>query len=160
MQRRIKRMMEGTAKTDGFNCYRPNKCREFVAVKLQLLRRLEEVDEFGRIHCVSCPKTMPSWKDAQGGHYLPKSRYSGIMLDEMNVNPQCHNCNCHDGGAGGPYRKWMVSRYGEEAVLDLESRKLDEPIKDREQLVIMRIGFMDRIKVQEKRLAGCGLYME
>jgi hypothetical protein len=44
------------------------------------------------------------------------------MFDEMNVNAQCRRCNRFEEGNHFIYRGWLVSRYGEKKVEELERR--------------------------------------
>ena len=58
----------------------------------------------------------------QAGHYKPAGSFSGVRFDEINVNGQTVEDNCHKGGNENQYREGLVARYGEAAVIELEER--------------------------------------
>lgn len=58
----------------------------------------------------------------QAGHYYAAGSYSGVRFDEINVNGQSVEDNCHKAGNPKDYRKGLIERYGIEAVLELDER--------------------------------------
>ena len=73
------------------------------------------------INCVSCGKTV-SWKEAQGGHFVPRGS-AGTKLLEENIHPQCRQCNGPRGGNLIGYTVYMLDMYGPEFIKELERMK-------------------------------------
>lgn len=144
LARRINRKLEA------FKCLRPHKCRNAVAGKLQLLRRMEESDSCGKCFCVTCG-LRAHYKHLEGGHFISRS-YHAVMLEETNIAPQCNSCNQHKHGNIAKYLPWMIETYGQEEVDRLESIKNGEGEKDRLVLATMYIELLDRISEEKKRI--------
>lgn len=70
--------------------------------------------------CISCKKG----KVEEAGHYFPAGKYSGVRLDEINVNGQCKACNCLTDGNLEEYMNGMKLRYGVDALMELELRAM------------------------------------
>jgi hypothetical protein len=69
--------------------------------------------------CISCgTKNGPF----EAGHYFAAGVFTGVMLDEVNVNKQCKTCNCFMESNATEYYMGMVAKYGAEAVKALEDR--------------------------------------
>ena len=66
--------------------------------------------------CISCTIGQPE----QAGHYIPVGRSSYLRFSELNVSGQCVACNCSKYGNPVAYRKELVKKVGEDAVLKLE----------------------------------------
>lgn len=74
--------------------------------------------------CISCnepPREQSNYWD--GGHYFKAELYSGLIFNEINCNKQCKRCNNYDQGNGADYRIGLIAKYGEDAVIELESIK-------------------------------------
>ena len=85
---------------------------------LQKLRRLECADNAGYCKCVSCGKLV-HWKDADGGHFLPKGSSSRWALEPENIWAQCKSCNAwkmKHGSAEAQYTLHMIDFYGRDFV--------------------------------------------
>jgi len=89
--------------------------------------RRRDADEGGTVSCISCG-VLKFWKEGDCGHYLSRN-YGPIKYDEMNNHFQCKPCNGFFEGVKDDYRKALIKRYGEEAVLDLEARKINPLFK-------------------------------
>jgi len=74
----------------------------------------------GYFRCPTCGKTKPI-EEADAGHYITRARKS-VMFDEMNVHAQCRHCNRFQEGNHFIYRKWLVEKFGEVIVDELEKR--------------------------------------
>jgi predicted nucleic acid-binding Zn ribbon protein len=69
--------------------------------------------------CVSCG-AVHTKMDA--GHYFKAELYSGLIFEEFNCHKQCCYCNGpHMHANLVEYRKGLIARYGEDAVLELEA---------------------------------------
>ncbi len=149
----------------------------YVAPKFQLMVRaeyaardeLETVIHQGTIQkvrahtgycaCVTCGKVL-WWKadkksGVEGidtGHFIAGRRAS-ILLEETNVAPQCVFCNRHNHGMVEAYSRWMLEVRGKAEIDRL--RMLNNQVSRKfelEELVTLRIGYMDRIKVAEENI--------
>lgn len=92
--------------------------------------RIRDYLKFG--HCVSCGKTVESWRLLQGGHYIPMGGNNAeIGFYHMNIHGQCGQCNAWGGmAAGGRYKEELDRRYGIELVPKLEGMKKLKPKAD------------------------------
>jgi len=83
--------------------------------------RRKNADRNGYVRCCSCGQ-IHQWKNVDCGHYISRS-FLTVRYDEMNCAPQCKGCNAFRQGNPIEFRKHLIDRYGEKAVLDLEGRK-------------------------------------
>lgn len=65
--------------------------------------------------CISCEKG----RVEHAGHFHPQGKFSGVRLDEMNVNGQCRFCNCEMQGNLEEYHTGLVLRYSAEEAKEL-----------------------------------------
>lgn len=68
--------------------------------------------------CVTCYEAK-HWKELQNGHFYSRGRYA-TRWDEMNCHCQCYKCNVILHGNYISYTKYMLDKYGREAVDQLE----------------------------------------
>jgi len=121
---------------------------------LQKMARMREVNDLGYGECVSCGKTV-HWKEADGGHYLPKGASSYWALDERCVHLQCKGCNGFGmkfGTSAQRYTIWMQDMYGSNFVKDMLATKntIHKLYKaDYEEMIKH---FNEEIKIQKTRL--------
>lgn len=64
--------------------------------------------------CVTCG----SRGDLDAGHYW----HNCLDFDPMNINAQCRKCNRFQGGNLAEYGAYLLNKYGEEKMKDLEKR--------------------------------------
>lgn len=72
--------------------------------------------------CISCGQTvhLSGTSDrAEGGHYISRN-CRATEIEQDNIHPQCHRCNCHLSGNAIAYRLSLVQRIGEDRVKRLE----------------------------------------
>lgn len=74
----------------------------------------------GVAECVTC-HTVADWKTLQNGHFYTRGRYA-TRWDEMNCHVQCYRCNVALKGNYIEYTKYMIDRYGREAVDELDAK--------------------------------------
>ncbi len=132
------------------------KLSDECATLLQRLVRLEDADDQGYVKCVTCDKVL-HFSEAQGGHFIGRSR-SATKLDIRNINSQCAGCNCFGMKQTHyilKYRTYMVDRYGQEAVDELEGLAWKTHKHDRAELEQMKIDLAERIREEESRLGIC-----
>jgi len=84
----------------------------------RMIRARDGID--GYFQCPTCGRTLPI-DQADAGHYITRAR-KGVMFDEMNVHAQCRHCNRFQEGNHFIYRRWLMEKYGAEAVEKLERR--------------------------------------
>lgn len=71
--------------------------------------------------CVTCG-AKAHWKKMQNGHYIPRSHMS-TRYDEQNCHVQCVADNMFKNGAMDEYALFLVSKYGEDILEELNKRK-------------------------------------
>ena len=85
------------------------------------IRMRDALPESGLCFCISCGKP-EHWKNTDAGHYINR-QFTSIIYNELNVHAQCRSCNRFQEGNQAEYRKNIVKKYGENAVLTLEAAK-------------------------------------
>jgi len=111
--------------------------------------------------CVTCGKEM-LWnhKGCHAGHFIPGRRPSILFglktkdgLIEFGINPQCFTCNGPKGGNVSAYRQYMLATADEEICEELwwQHNNVSKTWSI-EELVPMRIGYLDRIRSAEKAM--------
>ena len=124
---------------------------EKVAVRLQLLRRMEDADSEGYGNCISCGKNL-HYKEGNGGHYKSRGKVA-TKLDERNINLQCVSCNAGpDGETGRKYAAALDRKYGAGTADDIESLSRFSRKYTRGELMALLVDINQRIKEQEERL--------
>lgn len=72
--------------------------------------------------CIGCGKTVNSWRDLQGGHFInTKTCGFDLLFDLKNVNGECGGCNAYDKQKLG-YERRLDERYGPGTALSLKDR--------------------------------------
>ena len=94
------------------------KIRQKCLKSFQLLRRLEEADEFGYCTCISTGKR-EYYQKLDGGHYLSR-RCRATELEPDNVWPQSKYANQYLNGDPLNYRDGLIKKIGLERVERLE----------------------------------------
>jgi len=79
----------------------------------------------GKVQCITCESWF-DFKKIHAGHFIP-GRHNAVLFDERNVHPQCYVCNVLFGGNGPKYYKFMLKKYGQDVIDELEN--LDRSIK-------------------------------
>jgi hypothetical protein len=82
--------------------------------------RRKFADKNGYVFCVCCGRPY-HWKEIQAGHFISKGESKYLMYLNMNINPQCGICN-YKSGSSASYRVWMIGKYGESAVVEMEGK--------------------------------------
>ena len=120
---------------------------------------------FGRVRCVTCAKDMPwSASGTHAGHFLG-GRGAGIVLVKDGIHPQCYVCNERLSGNGRDYQTYMLYRYdqamidgltlmrnGYKATLGPDGKREELDPYSWEDLVKLRLGYMDELRGLVKRL--------
>jgi hypothetical protein len=78
--------------------------------------------------CCTCGKFVTG-REAGAGHYVPKGACGlEYYYSEKNVHCQCSMCNAYLGGNHPAYRVFLLQRYGQETLDDIE-RNYRNPYK-------------------------------
>jgi hypothetical protein len=96
--------------------------------------RASAADDHGIVRCVTCGKP-GRITDMDCGHYITRARKS-VRWDKMNTGPQCPKCNRYLNGLAHEFRRYLVGRYGEEAIRGIEDKSRMESGETRETLLI------------------------
>ena len=67
--------------------------------------------------CISCETTYS--EEWHGGHLFKAELYSGVLLNELNVNKQCKKCNYFSDGNEVNYVKGFIKKYGYDKFVEL-----------------------------------------
>lgn len=125
--------------------------RSIIKAKAQRLvnryARLRDQYENG-IRCVTCDSTKGK---RDGGHFLPTSGYSAIRYNTNQIFQQCVSCNQHNHGRPKEYRVFMVSKYGEEYVKNLEAQNVTRSYSTEYLLKLIKV-VSKKIKKMELKL--------
>jgi len=81
--------------------------------------RQKYADKDGFVKCCSC-STTKHWKEMQAGHFVPAGRGNACRFIAENVHPQCFHCNINLGGNASAYALFMLEKYGETWIRELE----------------------------------------
>lgn len=97
--------------------------------------------------CVTCHERK-HLKDAQAGHFIP-GRHNSVLFDERNVHGQCMMCNIFLKGNPIKYYRFMITRYGQSVIDELES--LDSVPKQLKnfELLELRDKYKSKLKALE-----------
>lgn len=81
--------------------------------------RLRDTGSKGWGYCCSCRKVIVR---GDAGHFIGKGfgGSSGVRFDERNINFQCIPCNRFQEGNKLEYRKFMIKKYGQDVIDELE----------------------------------------
>lgn len=73
--------------------------------------------------CCTC-NVIRTLRQMDAGHFIGRGSGggSGVYLDERNVNAQCRRDNGFEQGAHIAYRQFIIDKYGQEGLDDLEFR--------------------------------------
>ena len=172
METRVQRMLEKAKQ------WRVSKYKGMTASKMQEAIRAEaglfteshrvvrdnEIvwtsEPVGMVTCVTCGAIGPwkgkgeqSWGTIHAGHFIPQRRNS-ILFDERQVHCQCAGCN-KAGGNPSAYEVFMREVYGQDVIDDLRRiHNQEQKSFTHEELVRMRIWYMDRTKAAVKKMKG------
>jgi hypothetical protein len=80
--------------------------------------RISSSDSAGFATCATCGLSKP-WKEQQAGHYISRGNNT-LRYNEQNVHVQCVGCNVFKAGNYPAYALFMVRRYGQNILQDLE----------------------------------------
>ena len=98
--------------------------------------------------CVTCG-VIKHFKELHAGHY----KHRVLDFDELNINPQCSQCNTFNHGKADEYYIFLVKKYGQKMVNDLRVRaknfvkysytELEEIKKDLENKIQKKDGYYE-----------------
>ena len=106
--------------------------------------RLKAADSNGYVRCPTCGKTY-LWKDMDLSHYIGR-QYKSVRWDERNVIAQCQSENRFQSGNIFKMRQVLVSRYGEEAIKEVEGMAHKSCSEDVITLRMKIIEYREKVK--------------
>lgn len=118
---RIKHLQANTAKINRVN---KAKAKDKIKSYSQRLGEAKKVfQKWVRVRdkdlpCISCNAKVSSVWD--GSHFKKAELYRGVIFHENNVNKSCGKCNRYLGGNELNYRVGLITKIGEQAVIELE----------------------------------------
>lgn len=90
----------------------------------QQLCKLRELNEYGRLWCISCNKPLTMGDNTcQGGHLISRQDRA-VETEPDNLWPQCSTCNCLMHGNVIAYRYNLVRLIGRERVERIEDMSM------------------------------------
>lgn len=102
------------------------KAWKWCAKYIKLRDAIEDYPVTHDLDIVIC-RTCDQWlerksRNSQAGHFISKGTggSSGIYFDERNIHIQCYRCNKHKQGAPVEYRRFMLKKYGQAIIDELE----------------------------------------
>ena len=95
----------------------------------QRKRVLEEMDDHGYGHCITCG-VGKHHSNLDGGHFIGKGLTGNLAVryEKNNVWPQCEKCNRFQSGNHSVYRDNLIKIVGVEEVERLEKKKYETVI--------------------------------
>ena len=115
-----------------------------------LLMRINHMDEDGYVKCYTCSRVM-KLNMSQGGHFLHRAIYSGLMLHPDNSRPQCEECNIHKNGNINVFEKNLHEEIGDDRVNNLYNIRHSTPAPSRQEL----IEIIKDLKIKLKSKSTC-----
>ena len=107
---------------------------------------IRERDQYDRAFtCCSCNQMKPV-KLMHAGHYFSAGHNGAIEFDERNVNGQCSHCNTFEHGNLIGYQKFMLKKYGQSIIDELEIKR-NLPFKpDRFYFILIIVEYSEKVK--------------
>lgn len=100
------------------------KAKKLAWDSFSLWVRKSAIESDGLVSCVTC-QIRKEYQKMQAGHFNP-GRHTSILFDERGVHPQCFFCNVMKKGMPREYNAYMVKRYGQAVIDDLDHRARNE----------------------------------
>ena len=84
------------------------------------------------------------------GHFISRGSRgaSGVYFDERNVNAQCKSCNAFHQGRAENYREFMLKKYSQKVIDELERKNLLPLNTNFEALMVFYKGAYDGLCLQ------------
>lgn len=117
-----------------------SKVKEIDSLSKLMKTAKELVQRFARLRdknlpCISCGTNKAyEW---HGGHLFKSELYSGVRLEEININKQCGQCNTFKNGNEAEYVAGFIKRYSIQDFTALHERALKTKNKkwNKEELI-------------------------
>lgn len=93
--------------------------RTFDTVFSQYIRQKDAKNDIAT--CVTCGR-QEHWKKMQNGHYIARN-HMATRYDESNCHVQCIGCNMFKNGNMDEYALFLISKYGEGILVELNRKK-------------------------------------
>ena len=99
-------------------------CAKYIKLR-DAIEDLLVTKDISLVRCRACGKWLKTnSKEAQASHYFSRGAggSSGVYFDERNIHICCYQCNCFRQGNMMAYREFMLEKYGQDVLDDLEFR--------------------------------------
>ena len=123
------------------------ECRDLLSKLVRLRDCMRTTGTKEHCHCISCGTQKP-YSEMQAGHFID-ARYSMTLFNLMNVNAQCSRCNIYLDGNKIWYRRALVKRYGEDAIIEMEDSSTETKKFSVPELEALKEDFNKQIKELE-----------
>lgn len=126
-------------------------CWTWMALYVKLRDAIEDKldPDFRFVRCRTCGKVLERYyynekgerksnKSCQAGHFMGRKSggSSGTYFDERNVHVQCANCNAFEQGAHKEFRAYLVNKFNEETVQDIERKHTIHSYSDMDIIIL------------------------
>ncbi len=87
---------------------------------VDILRHYTQIEDLP-VKCCTCFR-IKSWSRMHAGHFFGRGigGGSGAYFDTRNISTQCPTCNAFQQGNMYPYKEFMLERYGQQVIDELE----------------------------------------
>ena len=147
----MNRQARRTKMLNSFKTKQLGTCVNVTAKDYQKLVRLRAADSAGMCKCVTCGKRV-FWTAAHGSHFI--HHVNSVRFHPWNVHACCNHCNTYREGALAEYHQFILKTYGEKGLATLRKISKETKVFTREELVEMRLEFLDEIKRIGQKFVG------
>ncbi len=105
--------------------------------------RQKDADDDGFVKCATCGE-IRHWKYMDAGHFISRRNKITKFL-EINLAPQCHDCNRFKEGKPEEFAKYIDKKYGSGTAQYLESLS-------KQSIHISRIDYIQQIEIYKEKL--------
>ena len=123
--------------------------RELIPVldkEFSIYVRMKAADGHGVVKCVTCGARHLWTGGMTLGHYISRAHHS-VRWNEMNSAPQCVRCNSYRAGEPHKMRAYLVEKYGEEAIKEVERFAEITKTETAESLRMKIIEYREKIRL-------------
>ncbi|MGR3292523.1 MAG: recombination protein NinG [Candidatus Scalindua sp.] len=97
-------------------------CAKFIKLR-DAIEDLPITNDIELVICRTCHKWMRTGsREAQASHFISRGLggSSGVYFSEINIHICCYQCNCFKQGAPVEYKEYMLLKYGQDVIDELE----------------------------------------
>jgi hypothetical protein len=108
------------------------------------LVRMKNANWKGYVKCITCGKELMWNEGMDAGHYVSRTFHNTRYYDK-NVHPQCASCNRFHEGKKDDYALWLLKKYGDGILEELNKLKNSQKKYTEQELKEMRKQFREQI---------------